>query len=218
MIKIAPSILSADFSNLADEIKKVVVAGADMIHIDIMDGHFVPNLTFGAPVVAGLRKVTDSIFDVHLMVTNPQDYVIPFARAGADLLTFHVETAPHMHRIIQSIKENNMKVGIALNPGTSLSTIEEVLDEVDMILLMTVNPGFGGQKFITNVLDKIDKLKKMLSDRQLVIDIQVDGGINEVTAKQVIQKGANILVAGSAVYGSNDIAKTIKELKLKQKQ
>lgn len=216
MIKIAPSILSADFSNLADEIKKVVVAGADMIHIDIMDGHFVPNLTFGAPVVAGLRKVTDSIFDVHLMVTNPQDYVIPFAKAGADLLTFHVEAAPHIHRIIQSIKENNMKAGIALNPGTSLSTIEEVLDDVDMILLMTVNPGFGGQKFITNVLDKIDKLKKMISDRQLVIDIQVDGGINEITAKQVIQKGANILVAGSAIYGSNDIAKTIEDLKQNQ--
>ena len=218
MIRVAPSLLSADFSRLGEEIKIVEQAGAELLHIDVMDGHFVPNLTFGAPVVADLRKVTNIIFDVHLMVTNPQDYVMPFAKAGADLLTFHVETAPHMHRIIQNIKENNMKVGIALNPGTSLSTIEEVLDEIDMVLLMTVNPGFGGQKFIANVLNKIDKLKKMLSDRNLEIDIQVDGGINEVTAKQVIQKGANILVAGSAVYEANDIAKVINGLKQKNNE
>lgn len=213
MIKISPSILSADFSNLGDEINKVVHAGADMVHIDIMDGHFVPNLTLGAPIVADLRKVTNTVFDVHLMVSNPQDYVIPFAKAGADILTFHVEAAPHMHRIIQTIKENNMKVGVALNPGTSLSTIEEILPDVDMILLMTVNPGFGGQKFISNVLNKIEKLKTIICNRNLTIDIQVDGGINESTAKEVIQKGANVLVAGSAIYGAKDIAQMIANLK-----
>ena len=213
MIKISPSILSADFSKLGEEIRKVDEAGAEMIHIDVMDGHFVPNLTFGAPVVTSLRKVSKKVFDVHLMVQNPQDYIVSFANVGADIFTFHVETAPHLHRIIQNIKENGMKAGIALNPGTPLSTITEILSEVDMVLLMTVNPGFGGQKFIPSVLKKIKALKKMIVEENLHVDIQVDGGINKETAPQVINAGANILVAGSAIYGSDDIKKSIEELR-----
>ena len=213
MIKISPSILSADFSKLGEEIRKVDEAGAEMIHIDVMDGHFVPNLTFGAPVVTSLRKVSKKVFDVHLMVQNPQDYIVSFANVGADIFTFHVETAPHLHRIIQNIKENGMKAGIALNPGTPLSTITEILSEVDMVLLMTVNPGFGGQKFIPSVLKKIKALKKMIVEENLHVDIQVDGGINKETASQVINAGANILVAGSAIYGSDDIKKSIEELR-----
>ncbi len=213
MIKISPSILSADFSKLGEEIKNIDQAGAEMVHIDVMDGHFVPNLTIGAPVIAALRKITTKIFDVHLMVENPQDYVVSFAKAGTDIFTFHIETAPHVHRIIQNIKENNMKVGIALNPGTPLTTINEILDDIDMVLLMTVNPGFGGQKFIPSVLKKIKELKEMIRARNLNIDIQVDGGINKVTAPQVVAAGANILVAGSAIYGSNNIAKSIEDLR-----
>jgi len=213
MIKIAPSILAADFSKLAEEIQKVEQAGADMIHIDIMDAHFVPNLTFGAPVVACIRKVTKLIFDVHLMVENPQDFIEPFAKVGADLLTIHVETAPHLHRLIQLTKSLGLKVGVSLNPSTSLSTIEEVLGEIDMVLLMTVNPGFGGQKFIPQMLDKITRLRKMIDDRNLTVDIQVDGGIDEVTARQVVAAGANILVAGSAVYQAADTAAAIRAIR-----
>ena len=171
------------------------------------------NLTIGAPVIAALRKITTKIFDVHLMVENPQDYVVSFAKAGTDIFTFHIETAPHVHRIIQNIKENNMKVGIALNPGTPLTTINEILDDIDMVLLMTVNPGFGGQKFIPSVLKKIKELKEMIRARTLNIDIQVDGGINKVTAPQVVAAGANILVAGSAIYGSDTIDKSIEDLR-----
>lgn len=212
-IKIAPSILSADFSHLADEIIKIDEAGADLVHIDVMDGHFVPNLTFGPPVVAAIRKITKLPFDVHLMVTNPQDLIVPFVKAGADIITIHAETAPHMHRLIQNIKECDKRAGISLNPSTPLAVIEEVLSDVDMILIMSVNPGFGGQKFIPNAIDKIARLKTMIDERKLTVDIEVDGGINAATAQQVIAAGANILVAGSAVYGAPDIKQAIKSIR-----
>jgi ribulose-phosphate 3-epimerase len=212
-IKVAPSILSADFSQLANEIVKVEKAGADWIHIDVMDGHFVPNLTFGPPVVAAIRKVTKLPFDVHLMVTNPQDLIEPFLQAGADIITVHAETAPHLHRLIQAIKDSGKKAGVSLNPSTPLAAVEEVLNDVDMILIMSVNPGFGGQKFIPGAIDKIARLKAQLEQRKLSVDIQVDGGINAVTARQVVAAGANILVAGSAVYGAQDMAQVIKDIR-----
>lgn len=213
MIQISPSILSADFSKLGDEVVKVADAGADFIHIDVMDGHFVPNLTFGVPIIKDLRKVTTVPFDVHLMVNKPQDYIIPLAKAGVELVTFHVEAENHLHKTVQMAKENGMKVGIALNPGTSLSLIEDILSEIDMVLLMTVNPGFGGQKFIPSVVNKISKLKEIIVKDNLTIDIEVDGGINQETAKSVIHAGANILVAGSAVYSAPNTAQAIAALR-----
>ncbi len=208
-IKISPSILSADFSRLAEELRRIEEAGAEMAHIDIMDGHFVPNLTFGPPVITALRAHSKLEFDVHLMVSNPQDYIAPFVKAGADWITFHAEAAPHMHRLLQQIKESGVKAGISLNPGTSLNVLEEVLPELDMVLLMSVNPGFGGQKFIASTVSKIARLKKMIDACGSKAEIQVDGGINPQTAKLVKEAGATILVAGSAVYQAPDIAAAI---------
>ncbi len=213
MIKVAPSILSADFSKLGEEIIKIDQAGADMIHIDVMDGHFVPNLTLGAPIVKALRTVTKLPFDVHLMINNPENLIDDFIAAGADIITIHIEAANHLHRLVQKVKSSGVKVAVSLNPATPLNTLEEILPELDMVLLMSVNPGFGGQSFIPATLNKIARLKEMIDAKKLKIDIQVDGGINLETAPKAIKHGANILVAGSAVYGSNDIKGTIAQLK-----
>ena len=211
MIKVAPSMLSADFSRLAEEIQEIERGGAEVLHIDIMDGHFVPNLTFGAPVIASLCEHSKMIFDVHLMVSNPEDYVEPFAKAGADILTFHAEATPHMHRMIQSIKQAGMKAGIALNPATPVAVLEDIASELDMILIMSVNPGFGGQSFISHSIRKIEKARALLNYvGNTSADVEVDGGINKETAKPVREAGASILVAGSAIFGAENRAEMIK--------
>ncbi|WP_160720060.1 ribulose-phosphate 3-epimerase [Bacillus sp. USDA818B3_A] len=213
MVKIAPSILSADFAKLGEEIIAVDQAGADYIHIDVMDGHFVPNITIGPLVVEAVRPVTKLPLDVHLMIENPDQYIEAFAKAGADYITVHVEACRHLHRTIQSIKSFGVKAGVVLNPATPVESIQHIIGDIDMVLLMTVNPGFGGQSFIPEVLPKIRQVKEMADQKGLTIEIEVDGGVNPVTARQCIEAGANVLVAGSAVYNQEDYKQAISQLR-----
>ena len=203
MIKIAPSILSADFANLGAEVKKVVDAGAEFVHIDVMDGTFVPEITLGAGIVKAIRPVTDAVFDVHLMVEEPVRYIDDFKKAGADWVTVHAECCKHLHRTITAIKEAGMKAGVALNPATPVSVIDYVLDEVDMVLVMSVNPGFGGQSFIPSSLRKIVEVRKLIDERNLDVRIEVDGGVNLKNVSEVIKAGADVIVAGSAVFNGD---------------
>jgi ribulose-phosphate 3-epimerase len=216
-IQISPSILSADFSQLGNEIKRLEVGGADMIHVDVMDGHFVPNLTIGPPVIKALKKQSSIIFDVHLMISPVHKHIEAYSDAGADIITIHPEATKDLETSILKIKELNKKAGVSLNPGTKIDVILNNLEMIDLVLIMSVNPGFGGQKFMPEVLDKVKKLKKIQKDKNLNFDIEIDGGINFENSKIAISAGANILVSGTTIFKSNngDIKKNIELLRLK---
>jgi len=218
MKKIAPSILSADFSRLGDEVQAVAAAGADYIHIDVMDGHFVPNITIGPLVVEAVRKVTDLPLDVHLMIEQPDLYIPEFAHAGADIIVVHAEATNHLHRTVQLIKSFGKKAGVSLNPATSLHNLDYILDDLDLVLLMTVNPGFGGQSFIEACIPKIHALRGMLDKRGLETELEVDGGVKTDNIDRISHAGADVFVAGSAVFGSSDYAATIAEMKRRAKE
>lgn len=213
MIKIAPSILSADFARLGEEIRAIEAGGADYVHIDVMDGHFVPNITIGPLVVDAVRKVTDMPLDVHLMIENPDQYIPDFAKAGADIITVHYEAVPHLHRTVQLIHSLGKKAGVSLNPATPVSSLEVILDELDLVLLMSVNPGFGGQAFIPSCLPKIEALRKEIDRRGLNIELEVDGGVKPSNIANIAGAGADVFVAGSAVFGTPDYQDTITELR-----
>ncbi|WP_142826590.1 ribulose-phosphate 3-epimerase [Planococcus soli] len=204
MIKIAPSILAADFSKLGEEVLEVEKAGADWIHVDVMDGHFVPNISFGPIVLNAIRPLTKLPMDVHLMIENPDQYIEEFAKAGADFITVHVEACPHLHRTIQLIRSLGVKPGVVLNPHTPIETIQHVLEDIDLVLFMTVNPGFGGQKFIHSVVPKVKQLSDIIKEKGLSVEIEIDGGINEETIGACAEAGATVFVAGSAIYSKKD--------------
>jgi ribulose-phosphate 3-epimerase len=214
MIKLAPSILSADFARLGEEIDEVTKAGADYIHVDVMDGHFVPNITIGAPVVASIRPVTSLPLDVHLMIEHPERYISEFVHAGADIITVHVEASPHLHKTIQLIKKLGIKAGVSINPPTSLSAIEEIIPHVDLVLIMSVDPGFGGQSFIPATLPRIANMRKILDDRKLSAELEVDGGITADNAPDIVKAGANVLVAGNSVFRAKEgISRALQRLR-----
>jgi ribulose-phosphate 3-epimerase len=212
MFEIAPSILSADFARLAEEVKAVEIGGATILHVDVMDGHFVPNITIGLPVVKSLRKATKLTIDCHLMIANPGQYAVEFVKAGADMVSVHVEADAHLHRTLSAIRDAGAKAGIAINPATPLGSLEEALQYADFILIMSVNPGFGGQAFIPTSLDKVRRLRRMIDDRGLATRIEIDGGIDGENILEVIEAGVEIAVAGSAVYGKGTATESVKEL------